>query len=73
MEALLYTRFLLTLSFVSVASSTDSPCSLRRRFRLNEMHEPGDVVLGGLFEVHYTSLFPNITYTSEPEQPSCEG
>uniref|UniRef100_A0A3B3V3A9 Extracellular calcium-sensing receptor-like n=2 Tax=Poecilia latipinna TaxID=48699 RepID=A0A3B3V3A9_9TELE len=73
MEALLYTPFLLTLSFVSVASSTDSACSLRRRFHLNEMHGLGDVVLGGLFEVHYTSLFPDITYTSEPEQPSCEG
>ncbi|XP_043976327.1 extracellular calcium-sensing receptor-like [Gambusia affinis] len=73
MEASLYTRFLLTLGFASVASSTDSPCSLLRGFRLNEMHTPGDVVLGGLFEVHYTSLFPDITYTSEPEQPICEG
>ncbi|XP_074496905.1 extracellular calcium-sensing receptor-like [Sebastes fasciatus] len=37
------------------------------------MHKPGDVVLGGLFEVHYTSVFPERTFTSEPQQPSCQG
>ncbi|XP_040902373.1 extracellular calcium-sensing receptor-like [Toxotes jaculatrix] len=37
------------------------------------MHKPGDVVLGGLFEVHYTSVFPEWTFTSEPQQPSCQG
>ncbi|XP_026152519.1 extracellular calcium-sensing receptor-like [Mastacembelus armatus] len=37
------------------------------------MHKPGDVVLGGLFEVHYTSVFPEWTFTSEPQQPSCKG
>ncbi|KAG7222607.1 hypothetical protein INR49_016144, partial [Caranx melampygus] len=42
-------------------------------FHLNEMHKPGDVVLGGLFEVHYTSVFPEWTFTSEPQQPSCKG
>uniref|UniRef100_A0A3Q3KF89 G-protein coupled receptors family 3 profile domain-containing protein n=1 Tax=Monopterus albus TaxID=43700 RepID=A0A3Q3KF89_MONAL len=37
------------------------------------MHKPGDVALGGLFEVHYSSVFPELTYTSEPHQPSCQG
>ncbi|XP_019125489.2 extracellular calcium-sensing receptor [Larimichthys crocea] len=37
------------------------------------MHKPGDVVLGGLFEVHYTSVFPERTFTSEPQQPMCKG
>ncbi|XP_028430454.1 extracellular calcium-sensing receptor [Perca flavescens] len=37
------------------------------------MHKPGDVVLGGLFEVHYTSVFPERTFISEPEQPRCKG
>ncbi|XP_074535401.1 extracellular calcium-sensing receptor-like [Halichoeres trimaculatus] len=37
------------------------------------MHKPGDVVLGGLFEVHYTSKFTELTFTSEPEQYSCQG
>ncbi|KAM9359530.1 extracellular calcium-sensing receptor-like [Symphorus nematophorus] len=37
------------------------------------MHKPGDVILGGLFEVHYSSVFPERTYTSEPLQASCKG
>uniref|UniRef100_A0A3Q3BC59 Extracellular calcium-sensing receptor-like n=1 Tax=Kryptolebias marmoratus TaxID=37003 RepID=A0A3Q3BC59_KRYMA len=37
------------------------------------MHKPGDVVLGGLFEVHYTSVFHEWTFTSEPQQPICKG
>ncbi|KAM9733897.1 extracellular calcium-sensing receptor-like [Menidia menidia] len=37
------------------------------------MHKPGDVFLGGLFEVHYTSVFPERTFTSEPQQPICKG
>uniref|UniRef100_UPI0037E742E6 extracellular calcium-sensing receptor-like n=1 Tax=Semicossyphus pulcher TaxID=241346 RepID=UPI0037E742E6 len=37
------------------------------------MHMPGDVVLGGLFEVHYSSIFPELSFTSEPNQPRCQG
>ncbi|XP_073342286.1 extracellular calcium-sensing receptor-like [Pagrus major] len=37
------------------------------------MHKPGDVILGGLFEVHYTSVFPELTFTSEPNKLSCQG
>ncbi|XP_038548426.1 extracellular calcium-sensing receptor-like, partial [Micropterus salmoides] len=55
------------------SSSLPSSCKLWRKFHLNEMHKPGDVVLGGLFEVHYTSVFPERTFTSEPQQPSCKG
>ncbi|MED6283383.1 hypothetical protein CHARACLAT_008161, partial [Characodon lateralis] len=34
---------------------------------------PGDVILGGLFEVHYSSAFPEQTFTSAPHQHSCQG
>lgn len=60
-------------SLLSVFSSPSQSCKLRRRFHLNGMHKPGDVVLGGLFEVHYTSVFPEWTFSSEPRQPSCQG
>lgn len=62
--------------FSSLYSSTSffpSSCKLWRKFYLNEMHKPGDVVLGGLFEVHYSSVFPERTYTLEPQQPICKG
>uniref|UniRef100_A0A3Q3MEA1 Extracellular calcium-sensing receptor-like n=1 Tax=Mastacembelus armatus TaxID=205130 RepID=A0A3Q3MEA1_9TELE len=55
------------------SSSLPPSCKFQRQFHLNEMHKPGDVVLGGLFEVHYTSVFPEWTFTSEPQQPSCKG
>ncbi|XP_033969320.1 extracellular calcium-sensing receptor-like [Trematomus bernacchii] len=37
------------------------------------MHKAGDVILGGLFEVHYTSVFHEPTFTSEPNQLNCQG
>uniref|UniRef100_A0A4W6CCJ6 G-protein coupled receptors family 3 profile domain-containing protein n=1 Tax=Lates calcarifer TaxID=8187 RepID=A0A4W6CCJ6_LATCA len=60
-------------SICSASSSLLSSCKLQRKFHLNAMYKPGDVILGGLFEVHYTSVFPEWTFTSEPQQPSCKG
>ncbi|XP_075330718.1 extracellular calcium-sensing receptor-like [Odontesthes bonariensis] len=64
---------LIVFSVLSVSSSLISFCKLWRKFNLNEIQKSGDVVLGGLFEVHYTSSFPEQTFTSEPQQPSCKG
>ncbi|XP_053479648.1 extracellular calcium-sensing receptor-like [Ictalurus furcatus] len=47
-------------------------CQLRGHFRLNGMHRDGDLILGGLFEVHFLTVFPELSFTSEPEQPYCE-
>ncbi|XP_069004498.1 vomeronasal type-2 receptor 1-like [Embiotoca jacksoni] len=62
-----------SISLCSASSSLLSSCKLQRKFHLNEVHKPGEVVLGGLFEVHYTSVFPEQTFTSEPQQPRCKG
>lgn len=70
------TSLLLSVYFLfmcCVTLSLPSTCDLRRKFYLNEMHKSGDVALGGLFEVHYTSVFPKLTFTSEPQQPICTG
>ncbi|XP_073342541.1 extracellular calcium-sensing receptor-like [Pagrus major] len=37
------------------------------------MHKAGDVVLGGLFEINFFSFFPDLSFTSEPQQPTCYG
>ncbi|TDH14819.1 hypothetical protein EPR50_G00024620 [Perca flavescens] len=37
------------------------------------MHKAGDVVLGGVFQIHFFSVFPDQTFISEPQQPTCNG
>ncbi|XP_006808560.1 extracellular calcium-sensing receptor-like [Neolamprologus brichardi] len=50
-----------------------SSCQLQGQFHLNIMHKSGDVILGGLFPVHFFSSFPDLSFASEPQQPSCHG
>uniref|UniRef100_A0A4W6C7H0 G-protein coupled receptors family 3 profile domain-containing protein n=2 Tax=Lates calcarifer TaxID=8187 RepID=A0A4W6C7H0_LATCA len=71
---LLCILILFSLSFLlPVFSSLSLSCKLRRKFHLNGLHKAGDVVLGGLFEVHYISVFPEFSFTSELSQPNCQG
>nr|XP_020443803.1 extracellular calcium-sensing receptor-like [Monopterus albus] len=37
------------------------------------MHKAGDAILGGLFQIHFFSVFPDLSFTSEPQQPTCHG
>ncbi|KAM9358866.1 extracellular calcium-sensing receptor-like [Symphorus nematophorus] len=63
-------------SFFSSAVSSplySSFCRLQGQFHLNGMHKTGDVILGGLFEIHFFSVFPDLSFTSEPQQPTCHG
>nr|XP_023648436.1 extracellular calcium-sensing receptor-like [Paramormyrops kingsleyae] len=63
----------LSLMILSAASAAPpATCRPWGRFRLNGLRRPGDVVFGGLFEVHFLTVFPELSFTSEPEQPRCE-
>ncbi|XP_041919633.1 extracellular calcium-sensing receptor-like [Alosa sapidissima] len=35
------------------------------------MHQDGDVIIGGLFEVHLLALYPEMTFRTKPEQLRC--
>ncbi|KAL3991747.1 KN motif and ankyrin repeat domain-containing protein [Sarotherodon galilaeus] len=68
---------MLVLLYSCVTSSASSlqfsfSCQLQGQFHLNEMHKAGDLVLGGLFQVHFTSI-PDLSFTSQPQQPTCHG
>ncbi|XP_056334934.1 extracellular calcium-sensing receptor [Danio aesculapii] len=47
-------------------------CQLQGRFKLNGMYQDGDFILGGLFHVHFFTVFPELSFRMEPQQPYCE-
>uniref|UniRef100_A0A3B5LSM0 Receptor ligand binding region domain-containing protein n=1 Tax=Xiphophorus couchianus TaxID=32473 RepID=A0A3B5LSM0_9TELE len=48
-------------------------CRSQGQFHLSGMHKTGDVILGGLFEINFFSVFPDLSFTSEPQHPTCHG
>lgn len=66
---LLYFYFSTAVSFPLHSSS----CQLQGQFHLNGMQKAGDLILGGLFEIHFFSSYPDLSFTSEPHQPTCHG
>uniref|UniRef100_A0A4W6FDG9 G-protein coupled receptors family 3 profile domain-containing protein n=1 Tax=Lates calcarifer TaxID=8187 RepID=A0A4W6FDG9_LATCA len=68
----------LLLIYCYFSSAVTSPlyfssCQLQGQFHLNGIHKDGDVVLGGLFGIHFFSSYPDLSFTSEPQQPTCHG
>ncbi|XP_029923173.1 extracellular calcium-sensing receptor-like, partial [Myripristis murdjan] len=57
----------------NVSSSVSSSCQLQGQFHVNRIHKTGDVVLGGLFTVHFFSVLPELSFTSELQEPICHG
>ncbi|XP_058490361.1 extracellular calcium-sensing receptor-like [Solea solea] len=55
------------------SSLYSSSCQLQKQFDLNGMNKPGDVILGGIFKLHFFPVYPDLSFTSEPQQPSCYG
>ncbi len=73
---LLHMYFMLFYSYF--ASAVSFPlyflsCELQGRFYLYGIHKTGDVVLGRLFEINFITVFPDLSFTSEPQQPTCYG
>ncbi|XP_018555881.1 LOW QUALITY PROTEIN: extracellular calcium-sensing receptor-like [Lates calcarifer] len=50
-----------------------SSCQLQGQFHLNGIHKDGDVVIGGVFGVHFFSTHPDLSFTAEPQQTICIG
>ncbi|XP_067275403.1 extracellular calcium-sensing receptor-like [Pseudorasbora parva] len=59
-------------SFYAASILRSSTCRLQGRFKLNGMYQDGDVIFGGLFQVHFFTVFPDLSFKTEPEPPHCE-
>ncbi|XP_063349876.1 extracellular calcium-sensing receptor-like [Pelmatolapia mariae] len=67
---------LLYFSFSYAVSSSDiifPSCQLLGQFNLNGNQKTGDVILGGLFPVHFFTSVPDLSFISDPQQPTCHG
>ena len=59
-------------SFSVLSSSSSSFCELQEQLHFNSFHKAGDFVLGGLFPIHNTDDFLDLTFTSKtPLDPNC--
>uniref|UniRef100_A0A8D0DCS7 Extracellular calcium-sensing receptor-like n=1 Tax=Sander lucioperca TaxID=283035 RepID=A0A8D0DCS7_SANLU len=68
--------FMLLYSYFSSAAPSplySTSCQLQGQFHLNGMHKAGDVVLGGVFQIHFFSVFSDQSFISEPQEPTCYG
>ncbi|XP_062409080.1 extracellular calcium-sensing receptor-like [Sardina pilchardus] len=50
---------------------TSDLCQLREQFNLPGMHQDGDVIIGGLFEIHIFAIFPEMSFRTKPENLQC--
>ncbi|MBN3324579.1 CASR protein, partial [Atractosteus spatula] len=47
-------------------------CRLREVFDLYGLYKEGDIILGGIFESHFKTVYPELSFTAKPEPLSCE-
>ena len=53
--------------------STPPPCSTHGAFQLPGFQAAGDLMIGGIFPLHYRVELPITNYTSVPQKAQCHG
>ncbi|XP_028647608.2 extracellular calcium-sensing receptor-like [Erpetoichthys calabaricus] len=66
MKSVLYLYVLTGVTF------SENVCRIQEWFQLQTLHKKGDIMLGGIFELTYTSFVPDFTFTAKPEKWKCE-
>ncbi|XP_073785888.1 extracellular calcium-sensing receptor isoform X2 [Danio rerio] len=74
MWAILLFCLFLSCNFICVTLMVSSgTCQKQGHFTLNGMHQDGDFVIGGLFEIQsYVKVYPEISFRTQPKLPNCD-
>nr|XP_021323385.1 vomeronasal 2 receptor, h7 isoform X1 [Danio rerio] len=74
MWAILLFCLFLSCNYICVTLMVSSgTCQQQGHFTLNGMHQDGDFVIGGLFEIQrYLKVYPEISFRTQPNLPNCE-
>ncbi|XP_006637618.1 extracellular calcium-sensing receptor-like [Lepisosteus oculatus] len=56
-----------------LAGAIEPKCKIRDKFDLYGLYKDGDILFGGIFEIHFTTIYPELSFHSKPAQLSCEG
>ncbi|MBN3297101.1 CASR protein, partial [Amia calva] len=54
-------------------TTAEAACTLQGNFQLPGFAADGDIIIGGLFPMHYRVVVPDLTYTHKPAASTCEG
>ncbi|MGH0140297.1 UNVERIFIED_CONTAM: hypothetical protein FKN15_046078 [Acipenser sinensis] len=66
-------QLLLILALFSPGTMTEAACTLQGNFELPALLADGDIILGGLFPMHYRVVVPELNYTYKPAASACQG
>lgn len=65
---------LLLLLFLPVVFTLlDNKCWRLRDFNSPVLEQEGDIIIGGLFPLHYIAPEPEFTYSEQPQYQECSG
>ncbi|XP_058890414.1 extracellular calcium-sensing receptor-like [Acipenser ruthenus] len=65
--------FCLIFLYCAVLGAGEPQCRLNGRFTPSALSQDGDVVIGGIFTLHYKGAVPQISYSTSPKNPGCIG
>ncbi|MGH0143040.1 UNVERIFIED_CONTAM: hypothetical protein FKN15_077584 [Acipenser sinensis] len=73
MQLLLILALLSPVVETTPGKTTEAACTLQASFELPGFLADGDIIIGGLFPMHYRVLVPELNYTYKPAASGCQG
>uniref|UniRef100_A0A8C4SLE9 Extracellular calcium-sensing receptor-like n=1 Tax=Erpetoichthys calabaricus TaxID=27687 RepID=A0A8C4SLE9_ERPCA len=54
------------------AASLEPTCNIKEQFEMQGLYKKGDIIIGGIFEVSFKAILPDLSFHSKPERWKCE-